>query len=339
MKVSELGEFGLIELLARMVHAAQDKEAAAWQQLILGIGDDAAAWYGDTSIQLATVDSLIQDVHFSLDITSWEELGWRAMVANLSDIAAMGGLPRYALVSLALPDHTEVDDVAALYRGMIELARQFQVTIAGGDMSSAPLLVINITILGSTRRQDKPVLTRSAAKPGEKVAVSGCLGASAAGLEMLNKNLTLDPESTASLKKAFLKPYPRVAEGQILVEHGVRAAIDISDGLISDLRHICQMSKVGARIEIDRVPVHPAVEANFGDRALELALAGGEDYELLFTASAGVIDRVKEIVSCPITVIGEVMADKAGEITLIDGKGNPVDLPKTGWEHFTGRQS
>jgi len=339
MKVSELGEFGLIELLARMVHAAQDKEAAAWQQLILGIGDDAAAWYGDTSIQLATVDSLIQDVHFSLDITSWEELGWRAMAANLSDIAAMGGLPRYALVSLALPDHTEVDDVAALYRGMIELARQFQVTIAGGDMSSAPLLVINITILGSTRRQDKPVLTRSAAKPGEKVAVSGCLGASAAGLEMLNKNLTLDPESTASLKKAFLKPYPRVAEGQILVEHGVRAAIDISDGLISDLRHICQMSKVGARIEIDRVPVHPAVEANFGDRALELALAGGEDYELLFTASAGVIDRVKEIVSCPITVIGEVMADKAGEITLIDGKGNPVDLPKTGWEHFTGRQS
>jgi len=151
MKVSELGEFGLIDLLAKMAYAAQDKSKNAWQQLILGIGDDAAAWHGDTSIQLATVDSLIQDVHFSLDITSWEELGWRAMAANLSDIAAMGGLPRYALVSLSLPDHTEVEDVTALYRGMIELAQQFEVAIAGGDMSSAPLLFITIIISGGTK--------------------------------------------------------------------------------------------------------------------------------------------------------------------------------------------
>ncbi len=338
MKVSELGEFGLIDLLAKMVYAAQDKEAAAWQQLILGIGDDAAAWHGDTSIQLATADSLIQDVHFSLDITSWEELGWRALAANLSDIAAMGGLPRYALVSLALPDHTEVEDVTALYRGMIELAQQFEVAIAGGDMSSAPLLIINITILGSTKSRDKHILTRSAAKPGEKVAVTGYLGGSAAGLEMLAKHLQFDYEATASLKKAFLQPYPRIAEGQVLVEHRVRTAIDISDGLISDLRHICQASKVGAQIEVDHVPVQPAVKDNFGDRALELALSGGEDYELLFTASAEVIDRVKEAVSCPVTVIGEVMAEKAGEITLVDGKGNLVNLLKTGWEHFSGRQ-
>jgi thiamine-monophosphate kinase len=337
MRVSELGEFGLIDLLAKMVYAAQDKKVTAWQKLILGIGDDAAAWYGDTSIQLATVDSLIQDIDFTLGIISWEELGWRALAVNLSDIAAMGGLPRYALVSLALPDHTEVKDVTALYKGMIELARQFEVAIAGGDMSSAPIIVINITIIGSTRGRAKPILTRSAAKPSDKVAVTGYLGGAAAGLEVLNKRLSLEAEATASLKKAFLKPYPRIAEGQILVEHGVRTAIDISDGLISDLRHICQASKVGARIEIERVPVLPAVKANFGDRALELALSGGDDYELLFTASAGVIDRVKEAASCPITVIGEVTADKAGEIILVDGKGNPVDLPKTGWEHFIKR--
>ncbi len=337
MKVSELGEFELIDLLARMVYAAQDKEAAAWQQLILGIGDDAAAWHGDTSIQLATVDSLIQDVHFSLDTTSWEELGWRAMTANLSDIAAMGGLPRYALVSLALPDHTEVDDVTALYRGMIELARQFEVAIAGGNLSSAPLLIINITILGSAASQNKHILTRSAAKAGEKVAVTGYLGGAAAGLEMLSKHLSFEAEATASLKKAFLKPYPRVAEGQVLVDYGVRTAIDISDGLLSDLRHICQASRVGARIEVDRVPVQPAVRDNFGDRALELALSGGEDYELLFTASTEIIDKVKEAAYCPITVIGEVMAEKAGEITLVDGKGNPVELRKAGWEHFSGR--
>ena len=102
MKVSEIGEFGLIDLLAQMAHGAEDKKLASWRKLIAGIGDDAAAWHGDSSTQLATVDSFIQGVHFTLDITSWEELGWRALAANLSDIAAMGGLPKYALVSLAL---------------------------------------------------------------------------------------------------------------------------------------------------------------------------------------------------------------------------------------------
>jgi len=334
MKVSDLGEFKLIDLLAKMAYGAQDKEVRAWQQLILGIGDDTAAWHGNDSIQLATVDSLVQDIHYTLDITSWEELGWRALAANLSDIAAMGGLPQYALVSLALPDHTEVEHVTALYKGMIELAQRFEVAIVGGDISSAPLLVINITILGSTKGQDKHILTRSAAKPGEQVAATGYLGAAAAGLEVLTKHLSLESAVAASLKQAFLHPYPRVAEGQILVGHGVRAAIDISDGLISDLNHICQVSQVGARIGIDRVPIHPAVRANFGDRALELALSGGEDYELLFTASAEVIDKVKAVASCPITVIGEIMVDKAGEITLVDVNGNPVNLPKAGWEHF-----
>ncbi|MFC2047955.1 thiamine-phosphate kinase [Chloroflexota bacterium] len=337
MKVSELGEFGLIDLLGKMACAARDKEKEAWQQLVLGIGDDAAAWYGDTSIQLATVDSLIQDVHFTLDIISWKELGWKAMTANLSDIAAMGGLPKYALVSLALPGHTEVDDVTALYKGMIELAQQFEVTIVGGDTSNAPLLIINITILGSTRRQNKHILTRSAAKAGDKVAVTGYLGAAAAGLEMLTKSLQFDSEATTSLKKAFLHPYPRIAEGQILVEQGVRAAIDISDGLISDLSHICQASQTGARIEVDRMPIHPSVKANFSNRALGLALSGGEDYELLFTASAEVINKVKTATSCPITVIGEIIVDKATKITLVDEKGNPANLSKTGWEHFKAR--
>ena len=335
MKVSDLGEFGLIDVLAKMAYAARDKKISAWQQLIIGIGDDAAAWHGDASIQLATTDSLIQDVHFPLAVTSWEELGWKALAANLSDIAAMGGLPKYALVSLALPDHTEVEDVAALYKGMLELAQRFEVAIIGGDTSSAPLVVINITVLGSTMSRDKHILTRAAARHGEKVAVTGYLGAAAAGLEVLSKYPSLDSEATASLKRAFLQPYPRVTEGQILVEHGVRAAIDISDGLISDLNHICKASQVSARIEIDRVPIPPAVSANFADRALDLALSGGEDYELLFTASDEVIDEVRAAASCPITVIGDITADKMATITLVDGKGNPVDLPKAGWEHFT----
>jgi len=337
MKVSELGEFGLIDLLAKMAYSSQDKQLASWQQLLIGIGDDAAAWHGDASTQLATVDSFIQDVHFPSGLAPWEELGWRALAANLSDIAAMGGVPRYALVSLALPDHTEVEDVTALYTGMIELAQQSGVAIIGGDTSSAPLVVITITILGSTRNQGKHVLTRSAAEPGEQVAVTGYLGAAAAGLEMLTKQLQFAPEATASLKGAFLHPYPRIAEGQLLLDQGVKTAIDISDGLISDLKQICKSSQVGARIEIDRVPIQPTVKANFSDKSLELALSGGEDYELLFTASPQIIDKVKRAASCPVTVIGEIVADKKGEITLVDRKGNPFNLDKAGWEHFITR--
>ena len=329
MKVSEVGEFGLIDLLAKMVGSLPDK------QLIIGIGDDAAAWYGDTSIQLATVDSFIQDVHFSLDIASWEDLGWKAMAGNLSDIAAMGGVPRYALVSLAIPSHTEVEDVTALYKGMIDLAQQFGVTIIGGDINSAPLVAITITILGCTKNRDKHILTRSAAQPGEQVAVTGYLGAAAAGLEMLTKQLQFNPEAASILKEAFLHPYPRLAEGQLLVAQGVKTAIDISDGLISDLNQICKSSQVGARIEIDRVPIQPTVKANLSQKSLELALSGGEDYELLFTANAEVIDKVKRAASCPITIIGEIIADK--KITLVDSQGNPFKLGKAGWEHFISK--
>ena len=337
MKVSELGEFGLIDLLAKMVYCAQDKQIAPQQQLIIGIGDDAAAWHGDVLTQLATVDSFIQDVHFSLDITPWNELGWKALAVNLSDIAAMGGVPRYALVSLALPADTELDDITALYQGMIELAQQFGVAIVGGDTSSAPLVAINITIFGSARSQAKHILTRSTAKASEKVAVTGYLGAATAGWEMLTKQLQFDPEATACLKKAFLHPYPRIAEGQLLVDQGVKTAIDISDGLISDLNQICKASQVSARIEVDRVPIQPTVKANFGDKALELALSGGEDYELLFTASTEVINKVRATAPCPITVIGEIVADKPSKITLVDSKGNLFNLPKGGWEHFTWR--
>ncbi len=329
MKVSELGEFGLIDLLAKMVPKPQGKP------LIIGIGDDAAAWQGEASTQLVTVDALIQDVHFSLSTTPWQELGWKALAVNLSDIAAMGGVPEYALVSLALPGHTEVEDVTALYEGMIALSRRFEVAIIGGDTCRAPLVSIAITVLGSTSRGDKHLLTRSAARPGDRVAVTGYLGAAAAGLEMLTNQLQFEAEATSQLKDAFLHPLPRIAEGRLLVEMGVKAAIDISDGLISDLNHICKASQVGARVAVDRVPVHPAVRANFGDRALELALSGGEDYELLFTASAEAINKIKEAASCPVTVIGEIVADQVGGVTLVDKKGNPFNLRETGWEHFT----
>lgn len=335
MKVSELGEFGLIDLLVETTCRVPDGETERHRRLILGIGDDAAAWYSDDSIQLATTDSLIEGVHFSPDTKSWRELGWKALAVNLSDIAAMGSLPLYALVSLSLPGHTEVDDIVNLYKGMAELANTFDVLIIGGDTCSAPVAVINITVIGSTGSKNNPILTRSEAKTGDKIAVTGYLGGAAAGLEILNKNLTPDTDTSAELKRAFLQPYPRVAEGQLLVKNGVKAAIDISDGLIADTGHICRMSRVSARIETDRLPVLPAAINVFGDRAIEMALSGGEDYELLFTAEDSIIEKIKEASSCPITVIGEITTDTKSEVNVVDSNGNPVNLNGKGWEHFS----
>jgi thiamine-monophosphate kinase len=334
MKVSELGEFGLISLLTKIVERTRDNQSPAWQNLLIGIGDDAAAWRGDALTQLLTVDSFIQDEHFSLAMTPWQEAGWKALAVNLSDIAAMGGVPQYAVVSLALPGDTEVDDMKALYQGMTELAQEFGVAIVGGDISRAPQVALNISVLGITGNRNGAMLTRSGAKPGDRIAVTGYLGAAGAGLEMLSGKLTFDDKTSARLKQAFLKPHPRVNEGRLFLEQGVKTAIDISDGLVSDLGHICQASKLGARLEVSAVPVDPAVRTCFGDRALELALSGGEDYELLFTASAEIIDSVSKIAKCPITVIGDMVADKEHRVSLFDPKGNPFKLDRGGWEHF-----
>ena len=328
MKVRELGEFALIDRLAEMAARGHQR------RLLVGIGDDAAAWRSDASVQLATIDALVEDVHFTLATTTWEDLGWKSLAVNLSDIAAMGGRPEHVLVSLALPGDTEVDDVVAFYRGMIELADEHDTVIVGGDtVSIAGKAVINITVLGSATDSDGRILTRSTAVAGDRVAVTGALGAAAGGGEMLLGGLSFAPEVETELCRAFRRPQPRVAEGQRLVEQGVTAAIDISDGLVADLNHICRASRVGARIEVDRVPVAMAVTAAFGDRATGLALSGGEDYELLFTADANRVGRVRDAVACPVTIIGEITGG-LGETAVVDRQGNPVELSRSGWDHF-----
>jgi thiamine-monophosphate kinase len=323
VKISELGEFGLIDLLAKM-------EVGEDERLLIGIGDDAAAWQGDPSIQLASVDSFIQGVHFTPETTPWAEVGWKALAVNISDIAAMGGIPRYALVSLALPADSEVNDITALYTGLLKVAKRYGVTVVGGDISQAPMVAVSITILGSNPTQN--ILTRSDAKVGEMVAVTGSLGAAGGGLELLKSQRQLDPEAENHLKNAFLHPTPRVAEGLLLIEQGVKTAIDISDGLVADLNQICKASKVGARVEVERVPVEPALIDAFGKKALEMALSGGEDYELLFTAGGDAIERIRKAASVPVTVIGEVVEGKT--TTLVDKRGQPVELKQSGWKHF-----
>jgi thiamine-monophosphate kinase len=329
VKVSELGEFGLIDLLAKMIAGAGINGADP--DLIIGIGDDTAAWRCDDSIQLATVDTMVQDVHFTLETITWEELGWKSLAINLSDIAAMGGIPRYALVALALPDSTDVEDITGLYKGMIDISRKYKVAIAGGNISLSPQVSVTVTVIGSSTH--KTLLKRSNARPGDKIAVTGYTGSAAAGLEMLTKKLKFKPDVTAYLREAFLRPQPRISEAQVLVKNGITTAIDTSDGLLADLRHICEASEAGAVINTGSLPVHNVVKSSFSKKALELAVGGGEDYELLFTGSPKTVEKVRDEIKYPVTIIGEIK-EGPPDISLVDAKGNPVKIDRMGWTHF-----
>ena len=325
MKVWELGEFGLIELIAGIVGKATRHD------LIIGIGDDTAAWSPDKSIQLSTTDILIQGVHFSIDIATWRELGWKALAVNISDIAAMGGKPSFAMVSLGLPPETDVDNVIELYRGMKDISSKFNVDIVGGNVSKAPVVIIDVSLIGNA---SDALLTRSAAVGGDQIAVTGYLGLSAAGLKLLKSSRKLDSKTTAFFREAHLRPRPRVNEGQVLVQHGVKAAIDNSDGLLSDLTHICKASRVGAKIWINKLPIHALLKSAFKRDYLRLALSGGEDYELLFTARGEIIDKIKDIMSSPVTVIGEIVSDSPGQVTVLDEKDKAIEWADIGWDHF-----
>ena len=332
MQLSELGEFGLIDLIHNIIDKFKDPQQTSWKRLSIGIGDDAAAWQCDNIIQLATTDSLIQDIHFDLSTITWEELGWKALAINISDIAAMGGTPQYALISLAAPGELKVENISKLFTSIACLATKYGIAIAGGNLTAAPNLALTITVLGYSISKSIP--KRSTASPGNHIAVTGSLGLSAAGLKMLKEKISLDAETTDILRQHHLQPVPKVKEGQVLVEQGVKTAIDISDGLIADLDHICEASKVSARLKIDQVPVHPLVKTNFTDYR-ELALYGGEDYELLFTANKTVIEKVKQTLNCPVTVIGDIVEETiSNRVTLVGDRGNIIPLKKGGWEHF-----
>jgi len=328
MKISEMGEFKLIESLSKLVGKPRD------DAVIMGIGDDAACWRTEDGMLLATTDSLVEGVHFTLKVTTWRELGWKALSVNLSDIAAMGGIPKYAMISLGVPRDTDAENISRLYQGILELAQAFDVDIIGGDTVASPVMMINITLIGVVPG-GQDILTRKAAVPGDQVAVTGHLGASSAGLAMLNREIEFNYHIAKALREAHLKPSPRVAEGQALARCGVKACIDLSDGLMGDLEKLCKSSGVGARVFIDHIPCHPATVESFEDAAVTFALTGGEDYELLFTAKASVIEGVREAVSCPVTVIGEVV--KGRGIRALDEAGIEVHVGDRGWDHFGRR--
>lgn len=342
VSLGRLGERGLIRRIRQRGVAAGDSPGVE-----VGIGDDTAVLTLPPGHRLlATTDLVIEDVHFRRSSAGPDDIGWKALAVNLSDIAAMGGIPRWALVALAVPTETPVEAVDAFYAGLEDAAAPHGVTVVGGDTSASPGgWMVNVTLLGV--HPGAPRL-RSHAQGGDAVAVTGSLGASAAGLHVLGIGLEraraagLSPGGLAEITRAHLRPRARVAEGRWLGQApGVHAMMDCSDGLATDLGHICRESGVGARVRLDRVPFAAAAREAaraLGQDAREWAVVGGEDYELLLTCEPGAVDRLasglSEATGTSLTVIG-LLEGSAGNVVFVDADDAPVAM-RDGYEHFHG---
>ncbi|MGA2368244.1 MAG: thiamine-phosphate kinase [Dehalococcoidia bacterium] len=331
MRVSELGEFGLIDKLAGLIDKKGNKKAGSWQNLLVPIGDDAAAWKSRSGTELITTDILVEDIHFDFSYTGWRDLGWKSIAINISDIYAMGGKPQYALVSLALPGSHRVSDVLAMYEGMIEICNKYGITLAGGNISASKKVVVNVTLTGVA---GKDIMTRSAARPGDLIAVFGHPGLSAAGLKALTSRKKINEADMKVLRDAHLHPAPGLDSGPRLAACGVKAAIDTSDGLLSDLGHICEASCAGAVIYEQNLPVHRLLRKYFNQEYLELILTGGEDYQLLFTALPETMDAVIKAMKPAPAVIGEIISGQPGTITVLDARGKKLAFNRQGWDHY-----
>ena len=331
MNVADIGEFGLIQRLTTMVlEAGVGTTAHQDFPLPVGPGDDAAAWQSREGVALSTTDTMVEGVHFTTDTTPWRDLGWKVMAANLSDIAAMAGTPLYALVTLGIQNDTSVAAMEDLYHGMIESCREYRMAIAGGDIVRSPTIFVSVTLNGI--HPGSPLL-RSQARTGDLLAVTGFLGSSQGGLELMKAGTSLDEATADYLHQAHRRPRPALKEGQILLEQGVSAAIDISDGLADDLAKMMAASAAAARLEAWRVPVHPLLASAFPDRALTMALSGGEDYQLLFSAPPPVMEATLSRIP-QATVIGQVHDGPPGSVFIVDQSGQQLPLPQRGWDHF-----
>jgi thiamine-monophosphate kinase len=342
LSLGALGERGLI----RRIRAGVARAGSTGVEV--GIGDDTAVLAVPPGHKLlATTDLLIEDVHFRRASATPADIGWKAMAVNLSDIAGKGGIPRWALVGLAVPADTDVEAVDAFYGGMAEAAAPHDVAIVGGDTSASPRgWWINVSLLGL--HPGAPRL-RSYARAGDAVAVTGNLGASAAGLHALESRLGragaagASPAWLGEVTRAHLRPRARVAEGRWLGQAaGVHAMMDCSDGLATDLGHICRESGVGARVQLDRVPIAAQTRSaarELGADPSRWAVSGGEDYELLLTCDPAVapalIAGLAEATGTALSVIGRIEGAAAGELVFLDAVGAPVAMHE-GFEHFRG---
>ena len=327
MKLQDLGEFKLIDRIRQQV-----VDGAGVHR---GIGDDAAVLsLPDGHHLLTSTDLLIEDVHFRHDWTDCEALGHKAVAVNLSDIAAMGGTPRYLYLGLACPGEADLDDIYAFTKGALDEAKRHNVMLVGGDTCRSPgPWMISVTIEGSAPASQ--VIGRDGAQPGDLIMVSGTLGDSALGLHLLQNDAT--PETELSIRHH--RPTAQVELGRLLGEkHLARAMIDISDGLAGDLEHILQASQVNGLIEEDKLPLSEVFRRYTEKKPdlRELALYGGEDYELLFTVApekAADVAVLGAELSLPMTTIG-VIQEGPGALLLQDKTGEVRPILVRGYDHF-----
>jgi thiamine-monophosphate kinase len=333
--VGEIGEFSLIDRIGKILPATGARD------LLIGIGDDTAVIRMDKRrALLVTCDIQVEGRHFRFDRITPYQLGRRAMAVNISDIASMGGKPTFALVSLGLPGDFPVASYDRLFEGMRDELLCYGARIVGGNLArTEDVLVVDITLMGENDLSR--VMTRGGARVGDRVFVTGRLGASGAGfqaLKVFGKNV---PARYRHLVACHLVPTPRVTLGRRISRAGVATAmIDLSDGLAGDLFHICTRSRVGAEIYPDRLPLPERIgeiAARSGKSVIDLALHSGEDYELLFTAPPGVPARTIRSLSrdsgISITEIGKIVGRKGG-YCLVDSQGIRTPLTPAGWDHF-----
>lgn len=325
----EIGEFGLIREIRRWVTTSNPS-------LIQGIGDDVAVIAFGKEALLVTTDLLIEGVHFERSWTNPYLLGKKSLAVNLSDIAAMGGTPKYFLISLGIPQTLSFSFVSNFYRGLKEEAKKFNVDLIGGDTSLSEKLLVNICLIGQGEREK--LIFRKGARVGDDLYVSGTLGDAALGLKFLkDRRIKKKPKT---LIERHLAPTPRIELGQALAQQRLaHAMIDISDGLLSDTQHILEESNVGARIWEERLPLSKNYcqwVGQYFKEPYQLALRGGEDYELLFTAPKKLRTRISSLshnLCLPITCIGEILPEKEG-LQLIQKNGK-IQMPNhLGFDHF-----
>ena len=306
-----MDEFDLIRRYFR-----RDAQSA---DVIVGVGDDGAILQPTPgSQQVQVTDTLVEGVHFPANVSA-RDVGYRVVAVNLSDIAAMGARPRWMTLALTLWDKDE-SWVEEFSLGLFEAAEQHEVSLVGGDTTQGDAVVITVHVTGEV--EEGAAILRSGAEPGDTVFVSGSTGDAAAGLALIREGVAKD-----ALITRFMRPTPRLALGQAL-SHRANAAIDVSDGLIADLGKMLDASGVGADIDIESIPLSDALLERFDrDTAMQFALAGGDDYELCFTAPAEAVADIDGI-----TAIGRVTEGR-GPVCRRDG--DIVDVDTSGYRHFT----
>ena len=318
MKIKDIGgEFALIKRI-------KNKTKLFSKDVVVGIGDDAAVLnYNNKNFLLLTTDMLVENDHFSLKYSTPEQIGMKAIEQNVSDIASMGGLPKQAIISLALPNSIDVKFTDLLYRGINKKAQKYKIDIVGGNMTHSKEIVVNVAMLGFVEK--KYLVLRSGAKIGDLIFCSGNVGKSTAGLELLKHSKT-----GKSIKK-HLEPECRLDLARKIVKIGINSMIDVSDGVSSEVRHICEESNVGAVIYAEKLPISKLTiidSKKIKKDPLDLALYGGEDFELVFTASK---NKLKLLKNYDVKVIGEIVDKKYG-IKLM--KNNKRIIIGSGFDHF-----